>query len=67
MPRHSPRKKPISPEAVESDNNGFVAVASDDQYVAYVFHLLYGPLCAFSFRKNCLPSLAVESEEDDDM
>lgn len=41
MARRSPRKKPISPEAVESDNDGFVAVASDDQYVAYVFHSLY--------------------------
>ena len=41
MVRCSPRKKHISHEAVQSDNDSFMAVASDDQYVAYVFHSLY--------------------------
>jgi hypothetical protein len=34
MARRSTRKKAISPETIlESDEEGFVAVASDDQYV----------------------------------
>ena len=39
MARRSPRKKNISPEpvVVESDDNEFMGVASDDQYVASFF------------------------------
>jgi len=32
-PRRSPRKKNISPETVDSDNEGFEAVGSDISYV----------------------------------
>ena len=68
MTRHSPCKKPISPKAVvESDDEDFVAVASDasDQYVALLFFVCY-PLHADSVRNNCSPTPAVELEDDDD-
>ena len=42
MPRRSPRKKSISPEAIvhlSSDDEDFVAVASDNPYVVSFFLL----------------------------
>jgi len=41
MSRRSPRKKAISPEiVVNSDDEELMAVASDDQYVAFFLSLV---------------------------
>ena len=43
MAQRSQRKKTISPETILDDED-FVAVASDDQYVAFCFFLIYKAL-----------------------
>lgn len=48
MSRRSPRKKAISPEIViSSDDEELMAVASEDQYVAFFCSLVYHVLQEF--------------------
>ena len=49
MARRSPRKKTLSPDTVPetvSDDDNFVAVASDDPYV--FFYFIFGGVCCVS-------------------
>ena len=63
MSRRSPCKKVITPEVITtSDNEDFVAVASDHSYVASCFFILC-PLLTFS----CFISYSPDGKDVDDL